>query len=152
MGLYKKLGWMRLRAICGPALTGSTVAWGILEIVLDGKNMWSPGLEKLALIWLATIAMGTFLASFQKLSLLAASIVSTLIGTTAVSAYTAVPAYASHYAGEKAAGASDMALAFFILYLVIVAIVGLIWVPLVFLNSRRHCLHADAARGAPSHA
>lgn len=142
----------RFQTVAGPALTGSTTAWGILSLVSDVTSFWTPSAIALPSLWLVTLALSALLTWIRKLAHVYASIVTVTFGSAFVMAESAATAYAARYTENKVGNASDVLPMFLVMYLFVVAAVGVFWIPLVCFNSRRHRLHAEAMRGATVHA
>lgn len=142
---------VRLRTVCSPALTGATVAWGLLVMASSNSELMFAAPLSLRLIWAITLGLGVLLSFARKLPVFTASTLSALFGTSLALTYYSVMQSASQNTGTGDTPA-DIAPLHILMYLVVVATAGLIWIPLVFLNSRRHRLHAEAAQGAPAHA
>jgi hypothetical protein len=147
----ERLG-IRLGAICGPALTGSTVSWAV-HAVYFGKMAWQrPALPTdLPLLWLATIAFGVLYVGIRKLSTLKAAMLSTLGGTSLGLAHYSTLFFLSN--PKMSSGVYDETLGMmFTMSLVTVALSSVLWVPAVWLSWNRHSNRARDLQRAFNHA
>ncbi|MGV3616163.1 MAG: hypothetical protein ACO1SV_12585 [Fimbriimonas sp.] len=146
-----KASLYRFRAVATPAMTGATIAWAACIAGLQslGSNArWAPQVDDLVVIWLLTAGFAYLASHLTRIKPLWSSILTTLIGCSIGLANS----YAAHQ--YRSAPWPDFRPTYQSIFVrnfpeifAFVALLGVIWIPLVYLSTLRHRTLAETQKG-----
>lgn len=143
---------VRIAAICGPALTGTTISWS-LHALVGGKLFFRHQIDLAALpwMWLGALTVGLLFTLRRDTWPLTASVLSIFLGASlGLGHHLAVT-----FLNDPKMSTGDYMTMFFhawIYMLITVTLSGIFWMPIVCLSWRRHQLRALALQRSLTHA